>query len=105
MVEQLVAVLGQQRRPRIRAGHDAGMVVRRLRTFIGHLEEQQKRKLLHIVALTHAVVAQHIAVVPELLDQGVGVHSGTLSKIIGRGSILDKGAHGHGAPSALPQMA
>ena len=88
VVKQLVAVFGQQRGPGIGCGHDAGLVVRRLRAFIGHLQEQQVRQLLHIVAIAHAVVAQHVAVVPELLDEGVGggVH-GCLRSSSGRCSL------------------
>ena len=47
-----------------------GLVVWRLRTFVGHLQEQQVRELLHHSRhIAHAVVAQHVAVVPELLYQ------------------------------------
>ena len=42
----------------------------RLAALIGHLEEQQVGELLYVVAIAHAIVAQHVAVVPELLDDG-----------------------------------
>jgi len=38
------------------------------------LQQQQVSELLHVVAIAHAVVAQHVAVVPEFLDDGGGVH-------------------------------
>src|SRR4051794_8178507 len=40
---------------------------------VGHLEEQQVRELLDVVAVAHAVVAENLAVVPELLDEGARV--------------------------------
>ena len=39
-----------------------------LRLLVGHLEEQQVRQLLDVVAVGEAVVAEDVAVVPELLD-------------------------------------
>ena len=49
---------------------------------VGHLKEQQIRQLLRacpersrrVVTIRHAVVAQDVAVVPEFLDYGAGVH-------------------------------
>lgn len=38
------------------------------------LTVQQARQLLNIVAITHPIVAQAVAVIPELLDGGSGVH-------------------------------
>ncbi|OBQ25738.1 MAG: hypothetical protein AN485_24580, partial [Anabaena sp. MDT14b] len=35
-------------------------------TLIRHLQKQQIRKLLNVVAITHAIVTQDVAVVPEL---------------------------------------
>ena len=74
VVEELIAILGQQRGPGIGAGDDAGLAVRRLRALVGHFQEQQVSELLDIVAVAHAVIAQDVAVVPEFLDQGGGVH-------------------------------
>jgi len=39
-----------------------------------HLEKRQVGELLDIVAIAHAVVAEDVAVVPEFLDEGTGVH-------------------------------
>ena len=72
VVKQVVPVTPQQRGPGIGGRYDAGLVVRRLAALVGHLEEQQIGELLYIVAIAHAVVAQHAAIVPELLDEGVG---------------------------------
>jgi hypothetical protein len=38
---------------------------------VGHLEEQQVSELLDVIAIRHAVVAEDVAVVPELLDDSV----------------------------------
>ncbi len=70
MVKQRIAISGQQRRPVKALGNRAGLVSGRLAALIGHLEEQQVGELLDLVAVAHAVVAQHVAVVPELLDDG-----------------------------------
>ena len=43
-------------------------------TLIGHLEEQQIRQLLDVVAVAHPVVAQDIAVIPEFLDDRGRAH-------------------------------
>ncbi len=40
---------------------------------MGHFEEEQVGKLLDVVAVGHAVVAQDVAVVPEFLDDVLGV--------------------------------
>jgi len=44
-------------------GHGTGLVERRPRLLIRHLEEQQKRQLLHIIAVGQTVIAENIAVV------------------------------------------
>jgi len=82
VVKQLVTVAGQERGPGVGRRHDAGLVVGCCGALVGHLEEQQIGELLHVVAIAHAVVAQHVAVVPELLDEGVGggVHGCLLSR-------------------------
>ena len=55
------------------AGTSDGSVVRRLRLLVGHLEEEQVRELLDVVAVGEAVVAEDVAVVPELLDDLLGM--------------------------------
>ena len=49
-----------------------GLVERRLRLLVRHLQEQQERQLLDVVAVGQAVVPQDVAVVPELLDELLG---------------------------------
>ena len=49
------------------------MVIGRLGAFIGHFEEEQVRELLYVVAIGHAVVTEDIAVVPEFLDDMLGM--------------------------------
>jgi hypothetical protein len=45
-------------------------VVGLLRVFVRQLQEQQVGELLQVVAITHAVVAQGVAEVPDFLDEG-----------------------------------
>jgi hypothetical protein len=40
---------------------------------VGHLEEEQVGELLDVVAVGEAVVAEQVAVAPELLDDLLGV--------------------------------
>jgi len=40
---------------------------------VRHFQEQQKRELLDLVAVGQPVIAQDVAVVPELLDEGGGL--------------------------------
>ena len=41
---------------------------------VGHLEEEEKRELLDIVAVRQAVIAKNITIIPEFLDQGRSSH-------------------------------
>jgi hypothetical protein len=70
-----VAVLREERGP-VEAGRDEGLPTpRRLGALVGHLQKQEKCELLDVVAIREAVVAQDVAVGPELLDdlgRGVG---------------------------------
>jgi hypothetical protein len=68
VIKQVVAVPLQQAGPTVPVGNLARLVVRRLRTLIGHLEKQQIRQLLDVVAITHPVVTEDVAVIPEFLD-------------------------------------
>jgi hypothetical protein len=68
VIEQVVAVLLQQTRPAVFWRNLAGLVVRRLRPLVGHLEKQQIRQLFDVVAVAHPVVTEDVAVVPEFLD-------------------------------------
>ena len=47
-------------------------IERRLRLLVRHLQEEQEGELLDVVAVGEAVVAEDVAVVPELLDDLVG---------------------------------
>ena len=68
VIEQLVAVFLDEARPTVLLRHRAFLVVRRLGALVGHLEKQQIRQLFDVVTVRHAVVAENVAVVPELLD-------------------------------------
>ena len=70
---QLVAILGQQRRPILALGNGRRLVKGRTRLLIRHFEEQQKRQLLHIIAVGQTIVEENVALVPKLLDEGVGI--------------------------------
>jgi len=39
------------------------------RPFIRHLEKQKIRQLLDIIAITHPIVTENVAVVPEFLNE------------------------------------
>ena len=66
---QRIAVQGQQGRPVVTLRHDGGAAVRGLCALIGHLQEQQVRELLEVIAVRKAIVTQDVAVVPEFLYQ------------------------------------
>jgi hypothetical protein len=79
---QLVAVARQQARPIRPRRHGRLLVPRRAALLVGHLEEQQERELLDVVAVREPVVPQDAAVVPQLRDDllGLAAHSpGALS--------------------------
>ena len=42
--------------------------------FLRHLEEQQIRKLRHVLVIRDATVAKHMAKVPKTLDDLLGIH-------------------------------
>ena len=71
---EVVAVLLEEAGPTVLVGNLAGLVVRSLRALVGHLEKQQIRQLLDVVAIAHPVVAEDVAVVPEFLNDGRGTH-------------------------------
>ena len=74
MIEQIVAVFLDEARPAVLLRHRALLIVRRFGALVGHLKEQQIRKLFDVVAIRHAVVVQNVAVVPEFLDDCGGIH-------------------------------
>ncbi len=74
MVEQIVAVPLEEAGPIVVAGNLAGLVVRRLRPLVSHLEEEQVRQLFDVIAIAHPVIAEDVAVVPELLDDRGCIH-------------------------------
>ncbi len=74
VVQQVQAAQARQRRParvlgQLVLGQDAAGLV-----LVLHLDEEQQHQLGHVVAVVDAVVAQHVAKVPELLDDVVLVH-------------------------------
>ena len=58
----------------VRRRNEARLVVRRLASLVGHLEEQKVGKLLDIVAIARPVVSEDAAVIPDSLDEGGGIH-------------------------------
>src|SRR6266487_1127973 len=63
-----ITITAHQALPAVSLRNARKLVIGRLRTLIGHLEEEQIGKLLNIVAVGHAIVSQEVAVVPEALD-------------------------------------
>ncbi len=70
---QLVAFQLQQSIPAVAFGNRRRLIERRLRLFIGHLQKQQKRQLLDVIAVRQPVITQDVAVVPEFLNESVWV--------------------------------
>jgi hypothetical protein len=52
------------------------LVVGRFGPLVGHFEEEQEGELLDVVAVGEAVVAEQVAVVPELLDNLLAMRAG-----------------------------
>ena len=69
-----LAGLAFQTRPVEAFGNVGRPVVRRLRVLVRQLQKQQVGQLLQVVAVTHAVVAQRVAEVPDFLDEGRCIH-------------------------------
>jgi len=67
-----------QVRPAVALGQFVVKFHFRLRLFVFHLDEQQQHQFGDIVGVVDAVVAQHVAEVPEFLDD-LGVAHGVLS--------------------------
>src|SRR5690606_16151899 len=61
----------EQRRPVIALGHDP--IETELTLLLGHFQEQQIGELLQVVAVRQAVIAEDVAVVPQLVDDHLGV--------------------------------
>jgi len=74
-----VALPGQERGPVVAGRDHRRLRPGRLRALVRHLEEEQVGELLDVVAIRQAVVAQDVAVVPELLDDLLGAHSVSLA--------------------------
>ena len=54
---------------------DAGVPVpRRTAVFVRHLEKDQVCELFQVIAVAHTVVAEHVAEVPDLIDEVFGIH-------------------------------
>ena len=64
----------QQAGPVVALGDGRGLVERRARLLIGHLEKEQKRQLFDVVAIGESIIAEDVAVVPEFLDDAVRCH-------------------------------
>jgi hypothetical protein len=79
---QRVAVHGQQGGPVQPGGDDGGLVERRAGLLVGHLEEQQEGELLDVIAVGYAVIAQHVAVIPQAGNNG-GFSGGHLDFLSG----------------------
>ena len=80
----VVAIFLEQTGPTVLIRNLAGQIVRGLRPLVRHLEEQQIRQLLDIVAIAYTVVAEDIAVIPELFDDGKRDYEGSGCAVGGR---------------------
>ena len=75
VIEKLVTVALDETLPGVLVMDDAFLLVRLLGALVRHLEEEQIGELLDVIAVAHAVVAKDVAVVPEFLDDGGGIHN------------------------------
>ena len=66
---QVLAVLDDQREPAV-FRRDGGLRVAVLHALVVHLEEEQVRDLLHVIAIRDALVAQDVGVVPDFGYKG-----------------------------------
>ena len=63
----------QQRVPAETFGDGRWFVERRLRLLVRHFQEQQKRQLLHVIAIRQTIIAENVAIIPKFLDKGRGI--------------------------------
>jgi hypothetical protein len=70
---KIVAVARQEARPIPALRHRGWFVVWWPALLVGHLEEEQKRELLDVVAVGETVIPQDVAIVPKFLDELVGM--------------------------------
>jgi hypothetical protein len=66
---KIIAVGVEQALPGTARRHDPLRLERAILPLVRHLEEQQVRELLGVLDRADAVVAQHVAVRPQLVDQ------------------------------------
>lgn len=70
---EVIPIELEQRRPTEALGNRRLLLEGRFRLLVGHLQEQKERQLLDVVAIREPVVTQDVALVPELLDEGLGI--------------------------------
>ena len=70
---ELVPFPLEQALPVVFGGNDRRLVVRWLRLFMGHLEEQQERDLFGIGHVRKPIVTQNVSEVPGFVDDLLGV--------------------------------
>ena len=70
---ELVPFPLEQALPVVFGGNNRRLVVRWLRLFMGHLEEQQERDLFGIGHVRKPIVTQNVSEVPSLVDNLLGV--------------------------------
>src|SRR5207302_1928023 len=64
----------------IEASRDDGLLApRRARAFVRHLEEEKVGELLNVIAVREAIVAQDVAIVPQFLDDLLGLVTAAVS--------------------------
>jgi hypothetical protein len=66
---QLIAVALEESLPIKIFGNPRPLIKRSPALLIRHLEEEQKRQLLDVIAVRQPVIAQDVAVIPEFLNE------------------------------------
>src|SRR5256885_11822931 len=71
MYLQCIPIPAHQAIPTVPLRNTRRLVIGWQRALVRHLEEEQVSKLLYIIAIRHAIIAQQITVIPQALDNSL----------------------------------
>src|ERR1022692_2712089 len=101
---EIIAIQLQERGPTEPLRDGGRLVEGRLRLLVRHFQEQQKRQLLHVIAVGQAVIPQDVAVVPELLNKCSRVAHGAIIPVFGSSTTTSTHAVPLNGRNALPSI-